>query len=123
MVDVENLIPVIPVVKNPDLGVEVVSKKFEEDVESIEKNCRRYSDIAPIHQEGTEKPLRDISIRKKLSTTTRRKNEFKVSCDDHEKTKFDRETNENKRGRGAGDTSGKVKYKKKPAVKQGKNQS
>lgn len=112
MADVDDLIPIVSIVKIPDLGIEEVSKKFEEEVESAEKNCRRYSDVELIRQEETEKSLRDISIRKKLSTTTRRTNEFKVHCDDYEKSKLDRETTENKRGRDAGDTSCKAKYKR-----------
>ena len=120
MADVDDLIPIVSIVKTPDLGIEEVSKKFEEEVESAEKNCRRYSNVEPIHQEETEKSLRDISIRKKWSTTTRRTNEFRVHCDEYEKSKIDREITENKRGRAAGDIFCKVKGKKKLALKQRK---
>lgn len=121
MADVDGLIPIVPVVKNPDLGSEEVSKKFEEEVEREEKNCRRNSDVELIRQEEIEESLGGISVQEKLSTTIRQTNESKVHCDNHEKPEHVRGATENKRGRVAGDTSSKVKYKKKPALKQRKS--
>lgn len=112
MADVDDLIPIVSIVKTPDLGIEEVSKKFEEEVESAEKNCRRYSDVELIRQEEIEKSLGGISIQEKFPITIQHTKESKVHCDNHEKPEHVRGTTENKRGRDAGDTSCKAKYKR-----------
>ncbi len=118
---VDDLIPIVSIAKTPDLGIEEVLKKFEEEVEREEKNCRRNSDVELIRQEEIEESLGGISVQEKLSTTIRQTNESKVHCDNHEKPEHVRGTTENQRGKVAGDTSSKVKYKKKPALKQKKS--
>lgn len=67
MADVDDLIPIVSIAKTPDLGIEEVSKKFEEEVESAEKNCRRYSDVELIRQEEIEKSLGGVFLFRRSS--------------------------------------------------------